>query len=201
MFCPYCGNELVSQSRFCPHCGKGLAGAGTPFDQRQPPPGVELAQQAVAKLRDLRTVIRVGGGIALFALLLLPQVSCMGQSMTALGLLNLARDFDAMTGARDLFLWVWVLSVFGGAIWALASPNRLAGMGAGIVQLLFMARIAGSQGLQLALGAYIALLGFAVAAFAPKVTAFASGFATEKKEMENPPPTPSRTRSEEGKED
>lgn len=116
MFCPYCGHELVLPPKFCPHCGKGLAEAGTPSGQRQPPPGVELAQQAVAKLRDLRTVIRVGGGIALFALLFLPQVSYMGQSMTAVGLLNVARDFDAMTGARDLFLWVWVLSVFGGAI-------------------------------------------------------------------------------------
>lgn len=107
----------------------------------------------------------------------------MGQSMTAVGLLNVARDFDAMNGARDLFLWVWVLSVSGGAIWALASPSRLSGMVAGIVRLLFMARISGSQGFRLALVAYVVLAGFAVVALAPSGGAFASALAYEKGAM------------------
>ena len=180
MFCPHCGGEVPGTARFCPHCGKGLGGVGKPLGQLQVPPAMEAsARQVARKLTEVRNVIRLGAGVALFALLFLPQVSCMGQSMTATGLLNLARDFDAMTGARDLFLWFWILSVFGGAVWALVAPNRLAGWVAGLVQLLFIMRIAGAQGLRLALGAYVALAGFALVAFAPQAAIWARGFAAQ----------------------
>lgn len=182
MLCSDCGRKVLWRSVFCFHCGNGLAEAGTPSSRRQPLLAVGFTHQPLARLKDLRTVLRAGGGIALFALLFLPQVG-MGQPMTAVGLLNVARDFDTMTEARDLFLWVWVLSVFGGAIWALASPTRLSGMVAGIVRLLFMARISGSQGLRLALEAYVVLAGFAVVALAPRGGAFASGLANEKGAM------------------
>ncbi|MFN3413234.1 MAG: hypothetical protein ACK42L_04150 [Thermoanaerobaculum sp.] len=150
---------------------------GSPGELQLPSALGASARHVASKLTDVRKVIRVGGGIALLALVFLPQVSCMGESMTALGLLNLARNYDAMTGARDLFLWVWVFSVFAGAIWALTARARLAGWVGGVAQVVFMARIAQSQALQLEMGAYLTLFGFAVVVFAPKIASWAVGFS------------------------
>lgn len=181
MFCPNCGRELVASAEFCPHCGKSLAEAARAPGQWQPPLAWgAFTRQVTRQLTEARKVIRLGGAVALFALLLLPQVSCMGQSMTALGLLNLARDFDAMTGGTDLFLWIWIFSVFGGAIWALAAPTqraKLVGTVAFVVHALFMVRVAQGQGLRLAIGAFVTLVGLALVAFAPKAASWAAGFA------------------------
>lgn len=166
MFCSKCGAEVDNESRFCKGCGDPLEAGQAPL-AKPLLDKTELAEVA-GWLSRPRRIIRLGAGVALFSLMFLPQISCMGQGLTGLNLLGQAGQL----GGRGMLLALLLLAAFGCAIAALVLPRGVFGIGGGAAQLLIMAGVT-EPGLSWAFGSFVTVIGFLGVTLSSRVAAFA----------------------------
>jgi len=165
MFCPKCGAQIDDASRFCKNCGNPVAAGAAP------PTKPLLDKADVAEVTNWLSkpvrVTRIAAGLALFSLVLLPQMSCMGQGFSGLRLLGSAGDL----GARGVLLGLLLLVAFGCAIASLFLPREIFGVAGVVAQVLIMVGVS-RRGGSVGFGSLVSLLGFLGIALSPRLAAF-----------------------------